>query len=406
MLQSRTLHVALATAEPMVANRLLKSILQALPNFEINASILLFGITEPLNTDEFCVDVDVIDHLINFPSIAESRNVCQSHLRRKMLEKGGVGFILDDDLMWTLPEHTFIALVAELLVKECDMAFSALTGDSPIPKEYTRASPLLDVLMAINDSSMRDDNKSINEYVSAIVTSSEGSADVYAHHDYYAFKPEKFHRYHVSLSTIQWQNFIDRLVKGKATTRNIYIPTEVTPASGRERGGATLILNPDVLLNKNSAMCYSNLISRRSDMIMAMDAKSYNFKLFNTPPMLEHIRDGAFDTSGFKKLIGDILGYALVESKSGSEYSLKRFEFNLLQRIEQTNLLLEETSKMLTLLAEWLVMHKHIKTAQSNKLRAMVLENNESILALKSIDLDKALESFNKFAANKINDLN
>lgn len=406
MFQSRIIHVALATAEPMVANRLLKSIQQALPSFEVNASVLLFGMAEPLNNDEFCVPVDVIDSLNNFPPIVESRNICQSYLRHRMLETGGVGFILDDDLMWALPEYAFIALIDELLGKGCDMAFSALSGDSPIPKEYTRASPLLDVLMAINDHHIDDDVKSINEYVKGVGISSEGYSEVNAHHDFYSFKPEKFHRYDVNLATLKWQGFIENLAKGKTTTRNIHIPRKIYPASGRERGGATIIFNPDVLLHKNDALRCLNFISRRSDMIMAQNAKNYNFKLFNTPPIFEHVRDEVFDSKDCKKLIGDILGYALVEAKSEIKYSRTYFEFHLSNRIEQTNLLLKETSKMLTLLDEWLVKHHYIGKNQSNVLRVMVLENNKTILALKSIDLNKVLESFNQFAVSKINDLN
>ena len=71
MHHSRYIHVALATAEPIVANRLLKSIQQALPGFEVKASVLLFGMAEPIKHFEFCIPVDVIDclHCLHLMSV-------------------------------------------------------------------------------------------------------------------------------------------------------------------------------------------------------------------------------------------------------------------------------------------------------------------------------------------------
>jgi hypothetical protein len=401
MHHSRYIHVAMATAEPIVANRLLKSIQQALPGFEVKASVLLFGMAEPIKHFEFCIPVDVIDCFTHYPAIVDSRNLCQLHLRYKMNETGGIGFILDDDLSWTMSEHAFITLIEQLKMKGCDMAFSALSGDSPIPKEYTRTSPLLDVLMAISDERFDDEAVLINEYVGGIRTSNEGITD--AHHDFYSFKPMEFYRYDVKLGTIKWHDFIDRLTKGRTTTRNIQLATMITPASGRERGGATLILNADVLRCQNDSLRFLNLISRRSDMVMATEAINYNFKLFNTPPMLEHRRDETFDTHDCRKLMGDILGYALVESRDSSKYCKKRFEFNLSLRVEQTILLLIESSKMMKLLGDWLIKHNHIGLEQNNKFNLMVSENEKTISELMSMDLDMASDSFKLFVENKVN---
>ncbi|MFK5892664.1 MAG: hypothetical protein QM504_05540 [Pseudomonadota bacterium] len=400
---SNNLHIVLATAEPKVVNRLLNSIQQALPSFKVTASVLLFGMTESIQHFELCMPVDVIDSFMYYLPIVDSRNICQLHLYRKMKRSGGIGFIFDDDLSWTLSENDFITLIDELKMNGCDMAFSALSGDSPIPKEYTRTSPLLDVLMAINDEISNDETVLINEYVKGIKTSDEGVADTYAHHDFYSFNPSRFHRYNVNLATIQWHDFINRLIKGKTTTRSIQLPTKVTPASGRERGGATLILNPDVLLCQNKALRCIKWISRRSDMIMATDAKNYNFKLFNTPPMLEHRRDESFDTHDNKKLIGDILGYALVESRNASKYCQNKFLLSLSQRIDQTNLLLKESSKMMKLLDKWLVNNNYIGSEQSKAFNSMILENEQTMFALMSIDLNIVLESFKEFDESRAN---
>jgi hypothetical protein len=403
MQSNNIINVVLASADIDVANSLLKSMHQALPSFEIKASILLFGITEPRKIYQFCRPVEIIDIVTYYPPIVDSRNICQAHLRRKMNEFGGIGFILDDDLSWTLPENEFITVLEKLKKAGCDMAFSALSGDSPIPKEYTRTSPLLDVLIAIavqyNDSKAMK----IKEYVTKVDISEKIESNINTHHDFYTFTHKKFHKYDVDIATINWHDFIDRLVKGKSTTRTTPTPITITPAKGRERGGATLILNVDVLLCKNDAMRYLNLYSRRSDMIMATDAANYNFKLFNTPPMLKHLRDEAFDTHDSKKLIGDILGYALVESKEGANFCAKKFATNVSQRIEHTKFLLMESSKMMELLDLWLKNNNYIELDVSSLVKSMIAENEKTYLALTSIDLGVVNQSFNTFIYNRIN---
>jgi hypothetical protein len=138
-------------------------------------------------------------------------------------------------------------------------------------------------------------------------------------------------------------------------------------------------------------------------MVMATEAINYNFKLFNTPPMLEHRRDETFDTHDFRKLMGDILGYALVESRDSSKYCEKRFEVNLSLRVEQTVLLLIESSKMMKLLGDWLIKYNHIGLEQNNKFNLMVSENEKTISELMSMDLDMASDSFKLFVENKVN---
>jgi len=394
---NKNIHVVLATAEPKVANRLLKSIQQALPSFDVKASVLLFGMAQPIKICEFSIPVDLIDCIVSYPPIVDNRNICQSHLKQKMSERGGIGFILDDDLIWSLPELLFISIINQLSELGCDMAFSTLSGDSPIPKEYTRTSPLLDVLMAIRDSVPGGDTFLINEYLSPIKLAVNKQYSVNAHHDFYSFNPHSFNRYHVNLTTLKWDDFIDCLVRGKATTRSIQLPSKIIPAYGRERGGATIILNPDVLLCKNESLRYSNFISRRSDMLMASDAFTRCFKLFSTPPMLEHRRDEAFDTHDSKKLIGDILGYALVESKNETRFCQKKFALNLSKRIDQTILLLIESSKMMILLGQWLIKNNQIGGEQINSLSSMASENEQVVSALKSIDLNEAIEAIKVF---------
>ncbi|WP_202944292.1 hypothetical protein [Colwellia psychrerythraea] len=400
---SKNIHVVLATAHPEVANRLLISMQQALPSFDVQASVLLFGMAQPIKPCKFSIPVDLIECFVNYPPIVDNRNICQLHLKQKMNERGGIGFILDDDLLWSLPELSFINIINQLNELGCDMAFSTLSGDSPIPKEYTRTSPLLDVLLAIRDDGVGGDIFQINEYLSPVESVVTSTDSINAHHDFYSFNPRDFNRYNVNVATLKWDDFIDCLVKGKATTRNIKLPSKITPANGRERGGATIVLNSEVLLCKNDSLRYSNFISRRSDMVMASDAFTCNFKLFNTPPLLEHRRDETFDTHDSKKLIGDILGYALVESRDVTTFCQKKFALNLSKRIEQTTLLLIESSKMMRLLGKWLIKNNHIGAEQISSLNSMASENEQVVLDIKLIDLDEVIKAFKIFATNRNN---
>lgn len=396
MLSSRRIHIVLASAQPKIANRLLKSIRDALPSFQVEASILLFGAQQGSELVPFCIPVEIIDSVELFYPIVDSRNICQLYLQRKMLEDNIIGFVLDDDLLWKMPEAIFIPLVEELILNGCDMAFSALKGDSPIPKEYTRTSALLDVLMAINDKGVNVSNDSIGRYIAAIETTINEKDEAYAHHDFYSFRQSSFRRHKIDIDRLCWSDFIERLMKGKTTTRRVKLPNNITVASGRERGGATLILNPDVLSIKNRAIRSRKYTSRRSDMIMATHAANKGFKLFNTPPMLEHNRDETFDSHDSSKLIGDILGYALVESHQDGEYCRKIFRLNLLERIKQTNLLLIESSKMMSILIQWLSENDFDLIEQIDWLHSMMVENERTISALTSIDLEMVNESFDE----------
>jgi len=401
MRHNRNIHIALATAEPEVANRLLRSMQRELPSFSVKASILLIGSSKSSQFYKFCVPVDIIDLVTFYPPIVDSRNICQQHLQRKMNQETGIGLILDDDLIWTVPEHKFIQLLDKLIAKGCDMAFSSLSGDSPIPKEYTRTSPLLDVLMAISDFDPSDKTLAIRRYIGSIETSDHDFVECNAHHDFYSFNQSNFCRFDVSISTMQWREFIDNLVKGKTTTRRVELLSTITPANGRERGGATLIFNADVLSFRNDAIRSNRLISRRSDMIMGTDAAQGDFRLFNTPPMLEHRRDEVFDTHDSKKLIGDILGYSLVESREGDSFCITKFDKTLGQRIEQTIILMQESSNMLQLLKDWLISCNNIGVYEADKINSMINENKFSISAINSLDVLAVQSAFNNFNSKR-----
>ena len=146
------LNFVITTVEPKNINRLLLSIQQKLSSFEISIAILLIGKATFQKINSFQFRIKVIKKINHYVSITETRNLCQQYLQKEMQARGGIGLILDDDLIWTSQEIVFLKLLEELNHKKCDMAFCALSGDPPIPKEYIRASPLLDLLLSIQKS--------------------------------------------------------------------------------------------------------------------------------------------------------------------------------------------------------------------------------------------------------------
>ena len=221
------------------------------------------------------------------------------------------------------------------------MAFLGLTGDPPIPKEYTRASPLLDALLTL--STTAPIHQPLERFLNGVRI---GSGEVeHSHHDLYAFNTQSFapHEFRLEIG-----DFIERLFVGKATTRPPTHPSEIVEATGRERGGATLILNSEVLALENTAQEFGGVVSRRSDMLMAVRAKEYGFKLCSTPPMLEHSRQFGHDSRDPDKLIGDIAGFALLQHMQGRAIWSAAFT----HRAQRTSDLLRRTNDMVHLLRD------------------------------------------------------
>ncbi|MBU2894971.1 hypothetical protein KO495_16840 [Colwellia sp. D2M02] len=401
MWSDKLVYVVLATAEPQRALRLIESMKKHLPNYRVISSLLLIGKAERLEQAPLNASVNVIDHLSYYPSISESRNICQSYLRIQMNEKSGIGLVLDDDLIWTMSEESFTPLVEELKHLKCDMAFGALSGDAPIPKEYTRASPLLDVIIAINNNCYYKKTKNIENYVASVSLQDRSNVTTNRHHDYYSFKPEKFNAQQVLIEKLDWSEFIINLAHGKITTRLMELPDEIKPATGRERGGSTLIFNSDVLLCKNDSISCLGITSRRGDMLMASEAHFLGFNLFNVPSFLSHQREESFDSHDYKKLIGDIIGYSIVEYKTDNRNSPKSFIGHLTSRINTTIFILKETTTMLSVLKDWLNDNKNLNEEISFAISTMIEENSISINYLQSFDIQAAIEPFNKLMNKK-----
>lgn len=398
VMNKQKLNIVFCTSEPDVANEMLKSICYSLPSYNLSVAALFIGQQTEVDLRRFCLPLTLIDTYKRYLSISESRNICQAYLQKVMKESDGLGVVLDDDLSWIMPEAEFETLCDQLLSKGCDMAFSALAGDAPVPKEYTRASPILDVLLEISSNNASPEVNKITDFMAGINVVGEAASEMNCHHDYYAYDKNSFYKAFVDVETLDWNDFFNRLYIGKQTTRCISTPEKITLATGRERGGATLIFNSSVLGCQNHTIQCGRFISRRSDMIMATSAKTNGFVIYNTPAVLSHNRNDTFDTHDSRKLVGDILGYALVESLTFGTYSPERFSENLSKRLHTTMAILKETSITLVMLRDWLREQQNINVAIEENIKNMLQENTSTILDIQALDMSEAMQAFKSFS--------
>lgn len=370
------LHVVFCTTNLPRTLEMVSKIRKIIKGIQLSFSVLIIGSSSKENNKSIGCEINIIKITEQYLPINESRNICQSYLKNKMEEHGGLGMILDDDLEWFMPEFNFIKLLNELNDKGCDMAFMPVVGDAPIPKEYVRASALLDVLLAMkNDKNTYD----IDDYLLDITI--DNTTVEHQHHDYYSYKKTGFNVKNICLNNFCFNSFIECIYTGKSTTRHLPHSNEITVATGRERGPATIIFNSKVLDFKNIAISQPPYHSRRSDMMMALQAKYNGYKLFNTPAVLKHNRQEEFDSHDPKKLIGDILGYALIESFDGSLCNYEKFILNTIERKDKTLEIICDTSIMLKILANWIEVQGK-STRNSLELIKMMINENESLSSI------------------------
>jgi hypothetical protein len=395
-MNDRSLNIVFTTSEPEAANRMLKSINEKMPNYSLSVSALFIGQETKVDLTNFCLPVSCIGTHKDYLSIADSRNICQVHLQQVMRASGGLGLVLDDDLRWVMPEAEFELLCEQLADKDCDMAFCGLTGDAPVPKEYTRASPLLDVLLEISTNDTSFAALSIVDFTSKVNVTDALDISLRSnfHHDYYTYDKKNFNKSLINIGLLEWNDFLNKLYFGKKTTRPISTPSTIIPATGRERGGATLVFNSSVLDYQNQNIQCGQFTSRRSDMIMATNAKNSGYLLFNTPTVLSHNRRDSFDSHDSRKLIGDILGYALVESSTIGAYSLSLFSKNLSQRLLNTVSILKETSHMLSILRDWLRVQISVTLEIEAVIENMIQENSKTLQDIKLLNIEEAVLAF------------
>lgn len=344
-----------------------KSIREHLPDWEVSTQALIYNAGD-INFQCEDPNIRIFHTSSSHIPIVDSRNICQSHLRKIMNVKDCLGVVLDDDLVWQMPQQEFQKLVVELLSLKSDMVFLGLCGDPPIPKEYTRACAMLDALVRLE----KDSNKlpALSRYISDIEFIPENTEEHY-HHDFYSFNKSRFHPMPFNMKL---DDFIHKLYQGKLTTRPLIQKSSVKVATGRERGGATLIMDSDVLKFKNQSIKVDNYISRRSDMLMAVEAKENGFNLHSTPPVLIHCRSESFDSHDPSKLISDMLGYSYIEH---IQHGADMYDV-FLERFSRTLNIINETNRMFQ------VMEEVLNPASSLLLTEMICENIETIKALKS----------------------
>ena len=396
---NQKIQVVLATSSPDNAITMLNEIRSSLPSYDVKMSALYIGQSHDNVGLGIAGEVNCIGRYEEYLSIAESRNKCQSFLKAKLENEGGIGFVLDDDLRWVMPEHQFAEMCAELRSMDCDMALCALSGDAPIPKEYTRASPLLDVLVDLHNRSQA--TPEMTGFLNSVSLVEHQDDQLSWHHDFYAYKRQSFTPTSIDTRELDWDDFFQRLYLGKTTTRRVVTPDKITPATGRERGGATIVFNPNVLSFKNISFSYDGICSRRSDMMMATGARQAGYKLVCTPELLAHERTVSFDSHNPQKLVGDIMGYALIESYSHETCSTNHFEQVLSDRLSSTLTILQDTSTMLKLLQEWLSCRDAISPATGTVIGSILLESQQTESALQNIDACAMVCSYKELALIK-----
>jgi hypothetical protein len=303
--------------------------------------------------------------------IHESRNRCQKKLQQLMIQHSSIGMVLDDDKKWFCSQDNFLSLIKVLKEQNIDMAFCQDSGDAPIPAEYTRTSPLLDIILSLNQHYPLEVSHQLSNYVAEVQCAPVTSITIKnAHHDFYSFTPEKFATITIEKTALadNLNHWLKAMLYGKSSTRSLENVKAIRKATGRERGGATLILNSNLLYFPNIAMTLpplifgrENRVSRRSDMVMAMCCKQAGYKLAVAPSLLIHNRPLSKKKSEPNKLHGDILGYALVNYLENRYYfkakqlehpSFDYFYQTFIKRYQKTTVIIEASIILSHLLLE------------------------------------------------------
>ncbi|MFT4929241.1 MAG: hypothetical protein ACI8WB_005372, partial [Phenylobacterium sp.] len=148
--------------------------------------------------------------------------------------------------------------------------------------------------------------------------------------------------------------------------------------------------NPAMLNYQNLAITMGDYCSRRSDMMMARQAFFAGACLFSVPAILRHNRVFGFDAIGPKKLIGDMLGYALVEVYQGHQVSGEDIRHQFEHRLTKTQKILADTSMMLHWLRHALTAGQWVGATQIELIEQMLRQNQATLSQLGglSIDLD------------------
>lgn len=347
------------------------SIERCLPGWLLSVEVLVFRLgSVPLSKSFEQPGLHVFHREQGELPIVYARNICQQHLHDLLRKRGGLGLVLDDDLLWTLPETGFEALLAQLASLDCGMALLGVTGDPPVPREYLRAAPLLDFLF---HRAVCQPTGPVLEYLAPIET--DAVAPEEAHHDLYAFTHLGFVPF--SFDT-DMRDFFCRLYHGKTTTRRVTVTREVVEDPLARRGGATLILDPQVLAVPNKSVVLDDWVSRRSDMVMAITVAKCGYKIFQTPSALRHNRQPSFDSDSTAKLVTDVLGSAYVEHIRGVGPTADL----AIYRSQKTRAIIVEATRMLTICRELVA----VSSYEKKYIDKIILGNGCALEALEHLE--------------------
>lgn len=380
----RVLTVVVAV-EAAVSNRVVElkeSIEQHLPRWQLTVEVLVFRLDraagDRLDSQR---GLHVFHQECGELPIVQARNLCQQRLHVLLKESGGLGLVLDDDLRWTLSESSLEDMLSELTSFSCSMALLGISGDPPVPREYVRASPLLDFLF---HQACGDTLEPIREYVNCYEIGSSAPED--AHHDLYSFTRRGFFPFDFD---DRMHDFFSRLYHGKATTRTVVTPDTVALDRSGRRGGATLILNPNVLSVQNSAVVVGSWVGRRSDMAMAIEVQKAGYSICRTPVVLEHIRQPSFDSCSPEKLVCDLIGAGFVEHLR-TNCDIKAA---IRWRLTKSRLILLETTQMLNLCFKFV----SVSCVEGMAIRKMIVESEQALSLLNRLEQILEAQSVHSF---------
>ena len=339
----------------------LKKQLSEIFDSELLFVICRFGFKEEF-FDEIPNEPEIFEYLIapNKKSICEMRNEVQYRLAIKMKEfDNSIGFVLDEDLevkeLFINQENEFDfkkenlkELIIENKNKKIDASVGKITGDPPIPKSYCQSGQLKDIISILNHLLENDPN--LNYSFPFCKLQAEIFIFPNLYHDILCLE----NKYEKVIDITKNKNIknsevfelilngISLIKSGKSFTRNLIHHNNQNKIT---RGGAFIVYNPEVLLNaKNRSMIYKGAHSRRSDMIMIIEALKKGFLINTVQLPFNHSRESYQYESEPTKVLMDCIGHALVYSQNGGIFINElKVRINLsLENVKRTQVLTEK----------------------------------------------------------------
>ncbi len=328
--------------------RLKSQLEKVIQNTEIKFIICRFGYSQK-DFSRAPKNINIEEHLIaSGPlSICEMRNQVQFYVALKMKEiKDSIGLILDEDLEckelfvnenneFSYKAEFFENKVLQNMFTNVDASVIKITGDPPIPKTYCQTTQLRDVLSILEFISHLDPKEKYQFPFNKLLKESDLFPELY--HDILCLE-QKYEKIiditnnsnitNLDVFKIILEKGVPYIEQGKSFTRVLIRNSN----NNKTRGGAFIVYNPEILLRvKNESIFYKNGFSRRSDMVMVINAMRMGFSINTIALPLHHSREGFQYEDETTKVLHDCIGHSLVRFLDGDN-----FRQSLITRIELT----------------------------------------------------------------------